>query len=236
MPLTRMKILTWPRLLTRHRGMGRYYTLFLTDSSSRFRVSFMTGHASTRDMHDPKNGDGMMATTIEYIIRPVTADIILDKDSTAETIDSAYLADSEEQQNASSTRFELSFKTDDLPPVEAFWSLTMRDRETHRLITNDHDQYQLNSSTMGQFKLEEDGSFFVHIAKESPGGEHGLNWLSAPDEPFYLVLRLYEPKLEALRRNWKPPRLMSVHTSSPLPDCTNSAFKAAGTKNRIKFG
>src|SRR5262249_29241304 len=54
-------------------------------------------------------------------------------------------------------------------------------------------------------KTNEDGSLTLYVQKESPGKDRESNWLPGPDVPFYLVMRLYWPKEEALTGAWKPP-------------------------------
>ena len=44
---------------------------------------------------------------------------------------------------------------------------------------------------------------------ESPSGEKEANWLPAPSGPFFLVMRLYWPKPEALDGRWKAPPLVA---------------------------
>lgn len=155
-----------------------------------------------------------MATTIDYIIiiPAAMADAGFTDDSTVEA--SVPRPDSDDQQHVPSKRYTLTFKEDSLPPVQAFWSLTMRDVKTHLLITNELDRYQLNSST-DQLKLDSNGSLVVHISRQSPGRELEANWLLAPSRPFYLVLQLNEPMPKAFERSWNPPQLQSVHCSSP---------------------
>ena len=87
----------------------------------------------------------------------------------------------------------------------------MYDGKTQLFIENALDRYLLNSTMTDQFKLGEDGSLVIYIAKESPGQELEGNWLPAPDGPLYLVLRLYGPKDEALKGEWTPPPLHRVN-------------------------
>ena len=112
--------------------------------------------------------------------------------------------------NASANRYTLTFEKGKLPPVSAFWSLTMYDGKTQLFIENPLDRYLLSSSMMDQFKMEDDGSLVLRIGKDSPGADLESNWLPAPDGPFYLVMRLYGPKPEALEGKWTPPVLQKA--------------------------
>jgi hypothetical protein len=86
----------------------------------------------------------------------------------------------------------------------------MYDRRTQLFIENPLDRYLLNSAMMDQFAIEEDGSLVLYAAKKSPCADLEPNWLPAPDGPFYMVLRLYGPRPEALAGEWTPPVLQEV--------------------------
>ncbi len=146
-----------------------------------------------------------------YLIRAAAAHIGLYGNSGSEAIYPTYLTDADQQPlDASQHRYTLSFEKGKLPPAKSFWSLTMYDAKTQLFIENPLERYLLNSTMMDEFKLEEDGSLVLHIAKDSPGAELESNWLPAPDGPFYVVLRLYGPKSEALEGRWAPPPLERI--------------------------
>jgi hypothetical protein len=141
-----------------------------------------------------------------HLIRAAAAHIGLYGNSAAEAIYPAYLADVEGRPyDASTNRYTLTFEAGKLPPVKAFWSLTMYDAPTQLFITNPLDRYLLNSTMLEQFRREDDGSLVLHVQRESPGRGREANWLPAPDGPFYMVLRLYGPETEALEGAWTPP-------------------------------
>jgi len=108
--------------------------------------------------------------------------------------------------DASKHSYTLTFLKGTLPPVKAFWSLTMYDGKTQLFIENPLDRYLLSSEMMDQFKQEEDGSLVLHIGKDSPGDDLKPNWLPAPDGPFYMTMRLYGPEKDALEGRWSPPK------------------------------
>jgi len=142
------------------------------------------------------------------ILRAVAAHMGLYGNSGAEAIYPTYLVDSDRNPlDASEHAYTLTFEGGKLPPVKAFWSLTMYDGTTQLFIDNPLDRYLLNSSMTDQFEWESDGGLVLHIAKESPGRDLEANWLPAPAGPFYMVLRLYGPEVEALEGTWTPPAL-----------------------------
>jgi hypothetical protein len=112
--------------------------------------------------------------------------------------------------DCSKKRYTLTFPKGELPPSNAFWSVTMYNAKTQLLIENPIHRYLINSPMLPDLKKNEDGSLTIYIQKDSPGKEKESNWLPAPDGPIYVVMRLYWPKEEALNGKWKPPALTPV--------------------------
>jgi hypothetical protein len=112
--------------------------------------------------------------------------------------------------DCSKNRYTLTFPKGRLPPVNAFWSVTMYDGETNLLIENPINRYLINSSMLPDLKKKPDGSLTIYIQKESPGKDKESNWLPAPNGPINVMMRLYWPKVEALKGEWKPPAVKRV--------------------------
>jgi hypothetical protein len=116
-----------------------------------------------------------------------------------------------EPLDGSKHNYTLTFPAGQLPPVNAFWSVTMYDGKTQFLIKNPINRYLINSPMLPGMKKNADGSLTLYLQKDSPGGDKESNWLPAPDGPIYLVMRLYWPKdtppsiLPAGKGTWKPP-------------------------------
>ncbi len=97
----------------------------------------------------------------------------------------------------------IHFDADRLPPVKAFWSVTLYDAEGF-LVDNPISRYALTDRDPLQFN--EDGSLTFYIQAENPGGELESNWLPAPpSETFNLTARLYWPHEEVLSGEWFMP-------------------------------
>lgn len=144
-----------------------------------------------------------------YIPRAVAAHMGLYGNSGAEAIYPTYLMEASGIPfNAAENKYSLTFKKDELPPVKAFWSLSMYDGKTQLFINNQLDRYLLNSNDMEGYMYNDDGSLTLYIQKDSPGKELEANWLPAPDGPFYCVMRLYGPKEEALKGSWINPPMI----------------------------
>jgi hypothetical protein len=112
--------------------------------------------------------------------------------------------------DCSKNQYTLTFPAGQLPPVHAFWSVTMYDGKTQLLIENSLNRYLINSPMLPDLKKNEDGSLTIYLQKESPGKDKESNWLPAPDGPIYVAMRLYWPKEEAIKGVWKPPALKLV--------------------------
>jgi hypothetical protein len=113
--------------------------------------------------------------------------------------------------------YTLTFPAGQLPPVKAFWSVTMYDGKSQLLIKNPINRYLINSPMLPVMKKNDDGSITLHIQKDSPGADKENNWLPAPDGPVYLVMRLYWPQtaepsiLPPGEGTWKPPGIKKAN-------------------------
>jgi hypothetical protein len=112
--------------------------------------------------------------------------------------------------DCSRNSYALTFAPGQLPPANAFWSVTMYDGKTQLLIENPINRYLINSPMLPDLKKNADGSFTVYMQKDSPGPNKESNWLPAPDGPMYVVMRIYWPKEAALDGSWKPPAVQQT--------------------------
>jgi hypothetical protein len=108
-------------------------------------------------------------------------------------------------------RYVMRFEQGQLPPVDAFWSMTLYD-EDFFFVPNPVDRYAV--SQRDAFVANPDGSIDIYIQTESPGKDKEANWLPAPRGKFQLVLRMYGPKQTAptiVDGSWTPPPVKKVH-------------------------
>jgi hypothetical protein len=103
--------------------------------------------------------------------------------------------------------YEMHFAPGHEPPVDAFWSLTMY--SNYNLVANPIDRYSLGDRSKG-LKRDIDGGLTFYIQHESPGEEKEINWLPAPEGPFVLILRMYQPHQEVIDAKWEAPPLQNV--------------------------
>ena len=101
----------------------------------------------------------------------------------------------------------MRFAPGQLPPVNAFWLLTMYELPASLLVANPINRYLLNSPMLPQLQRDADGGLTLLIQNESPGKDKEANWLPAPKGPFFMAMRLYWPKQEALDGKWTAPPL-----------------------------
>ena len=121
-----------------------------------------------------------------------------------------------ETLDGSKHKYTLTFPAGQLPPVNSFWSVTMYDGKSQLLIKNPINRYLLNSPMLPNMKKNADGSLTLYIQKDSPGADKEANWLPAPNDTIYLVMRLYWPKTEAPsilpagEGTWRPPGIVKA--------------------------
>jgi hypothetical protein len=105
--------------------------------------------------------------------------------------------------NGATGKYTITFPKGQTPPVDAFWSVTMYDAKKRLMVENPIDRYKIGRAD--DMKADPDGSTTIHIQADSPGDDKESNWLPAPKEPFYMLLRMYLPKIEALNGQYEIP-------------------------------
>jgi hypothetical protein len=118
--------------------------------------------------------------------------------------------------DTSKGNYTLTFAKGSLPPVNAFWSVTMYDGTSQLLIKNPINRFLINSPMLPSMRKNDDDSLTLYIQKDSPGKSKESNWLPAPNGPAYLIMRLYSPKdsspsiLPPGEGTWKPPGIVAA--------------------------
>jgi hypothetical protein len=143
-----------------------------------------------------------------YMYRMLAAVLIIYGNSKQEALYPVYTVDASGQKlDAARDRYALRFAPDQLPPVNAFWSLTMYGLPSRLLVANPLNRYLINSPMLPDLKRDPDGGLTLYVQHDSPGKDKEANWLPAPSGPFLMFLRLFWPKPEALDGKWKQPPL-----------------------------
>jgi hypothetical protein len=137
-----------------------------------------------------------------YVKRAIVTMVGLGANSAEDAVYPVLLADADGRPLTGDNNYVLHFDKDGLPPVHAFWSVTMYDAEgfqaansLNRFAIGDRDPLLYNA----------DGSLDLYIQHTSPGPDKEANWLPAPNGPLGITMRLYSPKAPVLNGTWAPP-------------------------------
>jgi hypothetical protein len=142
-----------------------------------------------------------------YLYRMAAAVLGIYGNSKQEAMYPVYAIDAEGKKLDGTNRYTVRFAPGQLPPVNAFWSMTMYELPASLLVANPLNRYLINSPMLPNLKLDADGGLTLLIQNESPGADKEANWLPAPKGPFIMFMRLYWPKPEALEGKWTAPPL-----------------------------
>ena len=102
-----------------------------------------------------------------------------------------------------------------IPPVNAFWSITLYDQEGFQ-VANSLNRFAVSSWM--PFQYSPDGSLDLYFQNETPGAEKEANWLPAPKGPFNGVLGTSERKVRL------------SHRQGLLRRCTSYSWSAIGLR------
>ena len=105
-------------------------------------------------------------------------------------------------------KYTMTFAKGKKPPVGAFWSTTMYDAKKRLMVENSINRYKIGSAD--KLKTNADGSITLYIQADSPGKDKESNWLPAPKEPFYMLFRMYLPKIEVLNGQYELPGVKQI--------------------------
>lgn len=106
--------------------------------------------------------------------------------------------------DGSSRAYVLRFEPDGLPPVRAFWSVSLYGDDGF-FVANAFGRHVLGSHdplTRGP-----DGAIEILVQHDRPADPR--NWLPAPAGRFELTLRMYWPERALLEGRWAPPRVLA---------------------------
>ena len=117
------------------------------------------------------------------------------------------LADKDGQPLDVKNAYTIHFEKHEIPPVDAFWSVTLYDNQGFQ-VANPINRFALSSWM--PFQKNADGSLDLYFQNESPGKDKKWNWLPAPKGPYNLTMRLYAPKSDALTGKWNLPPIIKV--------------------------
>ena len=158
------------------------------------------------------NTDTMGVYGNSYLKRAIVAMVGLCANQFEDAIYPLAIADKNGPSLRGGEKYTLRFTKDQLPPVGAFWSVTMHDGDGFQ-VANPLNRFALGDRHA--LKYGKDGSLEVYIQPESPGADKETNWLPSPmTGGIGLTMRLYAPKADALDGRWNPPAVLQNSTQS----------------------
>jgi hypothetical protein len=159
------------------------------------------------------NTDTMGVYGNYYLKRAIIAQGGLGANVPEDAIYPLNLADESGKPLEGTNKYTLHFEKNAMPPVNAFWSVTLYDADGYQ-VANPLNRFALSSWM--PLKHNPDGSLDLYFQNESPGAGKEANWLPAPKTPFNLAMRMYAPKSEALTGKWNPPPVMRAQAIPSL--------------------
>ena len=153
------------------------------------------------------NTDTMGVYGNYYLKRAIVALVGLGANLPEDAIYPLNLGDADGKPLTGANKYLLHFAKSEIPPVGAFWSVTLYDKDGFQTAN------VLNRNAIGdrdELKFNTDGSVDLYFQHESPGKDRESNWLPAPAGDFNLCMRLYAPKGEVLDGRWAPQAIRRV--------------------------
>ena len=143
-----------------------------------------------------------------YLKRAIVAMVGLGANQPDDAIYPLNMADADGKTTDGANKYVLHFSKAQLPPVNAFWSVTMYDAEGFQ-IANQLDRFAIGDRDALTYNA--DGSLDLYIQHDSPGADKVSNWLpSSAKGMFGVTMRLYAPKAPAIDGRWVPPAIKRV--------------------------
>ena len=139
-----------------------------------------------------------------YLGRAVIATAALGANTRPETVYPLAVDDVKGRPLSGRHRYTIRFPRGQLPPADAFWSLTMYGKDRY-LVPNPIDRYAIGDRTKGLRQRPRRLAHDLRPARAAQAAPRGANWLPAPSGSFRLAMRIYEPRRSVLTGSWLPP-------------------------------
>ncbi len=143
----------------------------------------------------------------DYATRALVAAVGLGSNLPEDAIYPITRSDADGAKLTGANRYRLHFEAGNLPPVHAFWSVTMYNTRQF-LVKNPIGRHALGDRD--PLRFNGDGSLDLYLQTADPGPDKRANWLPAPTDGFSLVMRLYSPKQAVIDGSWSPPPVQRV--------------------------
>jgi hypothetical protein len=146
-----------------------------------------------------------------YLKRAIMAMIGLGANPPEDAIYPIAIADADGNPLVGEKDYVLHFDKGELPPVSAFWSLTMYDKDSFQ-VANEINRFALGDRDA--LAYNPDGSLDLYLQKANPGPDKVANWLPSASGPLRVIMRLYGPEPTALDGRWVPPAIQVASTTA----------------------
>jgi hypothetical protein len=146
----------------------------------------------------------------DYLKRALGAMLGILGNSEEEYLGVGYQADANGKPFDGNTRYTIRFTAETLPPVGAFWSITVYGAD-RLLYANPINRQVINSPMLPALAREADGSIVLRLQHDDPGGAATANWLPVPKDPFVLTFRTYQPGDAIRDGTWRAPPVVPSH-------------------------
>ena len=153
------------------------------------------------------NTDTMGVYGDYYLKRAIVAMVGLGANQAVDAIYPLSIVDADGQPYHGANQYVMHFEKDEIPPIAAFWSMTLYDAEGFQ-VANELNRFAIGDRDALQFNA--DGSLDLYLQNTNPGPDKVSNWLPTPTGPWNLCLRLYAPRPQALDGTWNPPAVKKI--------------------------
>jgi hypothetical protein len=161
------------------------------------------------------NTDTMGVYGDNYLKRAIIAMIGLGANQLDDAIYPLNTSDADGNPLSGEHKYVLHFDKQELPPVNAFWSVTMYDEQGFQ-VANPINRFAIGDRD--NLKYNADGSLDLYFQHENPGADKESNLLpSPPSGTLGVTMRVYAPKAPALDGSWNPPAIKRLDGTDALP-------------------
>jgi hypothetical protein len=151
------------------------------------------------------NTDSMGVYGNFYFKRAIVAMVGLGANQPEDAIYPLNFADADGAPLTGDKSYVLHFDAKEMPPVNAFWSVTMYDADGFQ-TANELNRFAISSWM--PLKKNSDGSLDIYLQHKNPGADKESNWLPSPSSgTLGVTMRLYAPQASALNGDWAPPKI-----------------------------
>lgn len=207
------------------------------DIRAAIATGFAEGRASviedSQKSQGTKNGvwsvmpDNIGNFGTDYTFRATIARIAIGANLPEEAMYPSTRVDNEGNPLDGANAYTIRFAPGQLPPVDAFWSITMYD-EHQFFVDNPIDRYAIGDRDA--LIADPDGAVTIYVQHKSPGADLEPNWLPAPAGSFNLIMRLYLPDETILNGSWPMPDLQKTEQgASGSSGCNTNPLPLAAT-------